>query len=57
MVPQVVAYTIQADKVLLEQADERDQRRLGKTTADRTYVVNRRPGSLALEITFTDYFL
>ncbi len=35
----VITYTVQADKVLLEQADERDQKRLEKTAADREYVV------------------
>lgn len=39
MVSLVVTYTVQADKVLLEQADERDQKRLEKTAADREYVI------------------
>ena len=44
MVLLAVAYTVQADKMLLEQADERDQKRLDKTTADRAYVILSGPG-------------
>jgi hypothetical protein len=35
----VVANAVQADKVLMEQADERDQKRMEKTTGDREYVI------------------
>lgn len=44
----VVTYTVQADKVLLEQADERDQKRLDKTMADKEYVILNGPWILII---------